>query len=114
MVLEEAGVQEQVVQLDAVQPPVTPRLVLRLDLLADPRHLRLADRRVRAECLGQAASTSLADSPRTNPAMTRASSALVLVTPVPNRAEANFSVVPRSFGRCNVTGPDVVFTVTGQ
>ena len=46
--------------------------------------------------------------------MTRASSALVLVTPVSNRAEANFSVVPRSFGRCNVTGPDVVFTVTGQ
>ena len=46
--------------------------------------------------------------------MTRASSALVLVTPVPNRAGANFSVVPRSFGRYSVTGPEVVLIVTGQ
>jgi hypothetical protein len=53
VVLEEAGVQEQVVQLDAIQPPVPPRLVLGPDLLADPRHRRLADRRVRAARLRQ-------------------------------------------------------------
>ena len=41
---------------------------------------------------------SRVDSPRTNPAITSASSALVLVTPVPNSWEANRSVVPRSFG----------------
>src|SRR5437588_3677313 len=48
---------------------------------------------------------SRVDSPRTNPAITSASSALVLVTPVPNSPEANRSVVARSFGRCTVTGP---------
>jgi hypothetical protein len=35
------------------------------------------------------------------------------VRPVPNSLELNFSVVPRTFGRCRVTGPAVVFTVTG-
>jgi hypothetical protein len=53
-----------------------------------------------------AASTSRVDSPRTNPAITSDSSALVLVTPVPNSREANRSVLPRSFGRASVTGPD--------
>lgn len=61
-----------------------------------------------------AASTSRVDRPRTNPAITSASSALLRVTPVPNSWLANRSVVPRSFGRCNVTGPAVVFTVVGQ
>jgi len=61
-----------------------------------------------------AASTSRVDSPRTNEAITKASSALVRVTPVPNSCEANASVVPRSFGRDSVTGPAVVFTVVGQ
>ena len=44
------------------------------------------------------------------PAITSDSNALVLVTPFPNSCEANRSVVPRTFGRCNVTGPAVVFT----
>jgi hypothetical protein len=57
---------------------------------------------------------SRVDSPRTNPAIISASSALVLVTPVPNSWEANRSVVPRSFGRCTVTGPAVVLIVVGQ
>lgn len=61
-----------------------------------------------------AACTSRVDNPRTNPAITSDSSALVLVTPLPNSWEANRSVVPRTFGRCNVTGPAVVFTVVGQ
>jgi hypothetical protein len=60
------------------------------------------------------ASTSRTDSPRTNPAITRASSAFVLVTPFPNSWEAKRSVVPRTFGRCSVTGPAVVLTVVGQ
>jgi hypothetical protein len=37
-----------------------------------------------------------------------------LVTPLPNNWEAKRSVVPRTFGRCSVTGPAVVFTVVGQ
>lgn len=57
------------------------------------------------------ASTSRVESPRTNPAMTRLSSAWVLVTPVPSSREANTSVVPRSFGRDRVTGPVVVLIV---
>lgn len=60
------------------------------------------------------ASTSRTDNPRTNPAITNASNALVLVTPLPNSWEANRSVVPRIFGRASVTGPAVVFTVVGQ
>jgi hypothetical protein len=51
----------------------------------------------------RAFSTSRTDSPRTKEAMTSESRALVRVTPVPNRREANFSVVPRSFGRWTVT-----------
>jgi hypothetical protein len=58
------------------------------------------------------ASTSRTDRPRTNPAMTSDSNALVLVTCAPNSREANASVVPRSFGRATVTGPAVVLTVT--
>ena len=56
-------------------------------------------------------STSRTDRPRTNPAITSDSSALLLVTVVPNSLEANASVVPRSFGRATVTGPAVVLTV---
>ena len=54
------------------------------------------------------------DSPRTNPAITSVSNAFVLVTPVPNSRETNFSSVPRSFGRATLTGPAVVFTVVSQ
>jgi hypothetical protein len=59
------------------------------------------------------ASTSRVDRPRTNPAMTSDSKALVRVTCLPSSREANASSVPRSFGRSKVTGPLVVFTVTG-
>ena len=58
-------------------------------------------------------STSRTDKPRTNPAITSDSSALDLVTVVPNSFDANASVVPRSFGRATVTGPAVVLTVAG-
>ncbi len=58
-------------------------------------------------------STSRTDRPRTNPAITRVSSAFVLVTPVPNSREVNGSTVPRSVGRSTVTGPLVVLTVVG-
>jgi hypothetical protein len=60
------------------------------------------------------ASTSRTDSPRTNEAITRDSSALVLVTCAPNSREANASLVPRSFGRDKATGPAVVLTVTSR
>ena len=61
-----------------------------------------------------AASTSRTDSPRTNEAITSVSSALVLVTWLPDRRDANASVVPRSLGRARVTGPAVVLTVTSR
>jgi hypothetical protein len=57
---------------------------------------------------------SRTDRPRTNPAITRDSSALVLVTAAPNSREAKVSRVSRSFGRLIVTGPAVVLTVTGR
>jgi hypothetical protein len=49
-----------------------------------------------------------------NEAITSASKALVFVTCLPNSRDANASVVPRSLGRSNVTGPVVVLTVTGR
>ena len=60
------------------------------------------------------ASTSRTGRPRMNDAMTRDSRALVLVTWLPNRREANASVVPRNLGRASVTGPAVVLTVTSR
>ena len=62
----------------------------------------------------RAASTSRTDSPRTNEAITSVSSALVLVTWLPNRRDANASAVPRSLGRDSWTGPAVVLTVTSR
>ncbi len=59
------------------------------------------------------ASTSRTESPRTNPAITSDSKALVLVTPAPSRREAKAMSVPRSLGRSRVIGPAVDFTVTG-
>ena len=59
------------------------------------------------------ASTSRTDRPRTNPAITSDSNALVRVTPVPSSREANASAVPRVFGRCRVTSPAVVLMLTG-
>ncbi len=60
------------------------------------------------------ASTSRTDRPRTKEAITRDSRALVLVTWLPNRREANASLVPRSLGRARATGPAVVLTVTSR
>src|SRR5512135_868120 len=62
----------------------------------------------------RAASTSRTDRPRTNEAITSDSSALVLVTWLPNSRDANASLVPRSFGRDRVTGPAVDLTVTSR
>ena len=62
----------------------------------------------------RAASMSRTDSPRTNEAITSVSSALVLVTWLPNSRDANASVVPRSFGRDSCTGPAVDLTVTSR
>ncbi len=47
-------------------------------------------------------------------AITRDSSAFVLVTCAPNRREANAPVVPRSFGLASATGPAVVLTLTSR
>src|SRR6266851_2858613 len=60
------------------------------------------------------ASTSRTDRPRMKEAITRDSSALVLVTCAPNNREANASVVPRSLGRASLTGPAVVLTATSR
>jgi hypothetical protein len=60
----------------------------------------------------RAASTSRVDRPRTNPAMTSASSALLRDTSLPSSRETNGSVVARTFGRSSVTGPAVLLTVT--
>src|SRR5215212_11811773 len=60
------------------------------------------------------ASTSRTDRPRTKPAMTRDSRALVRHTPTPSSREAKASSVPRSLGRSMVTGPVVVLMVVGQ
>jgi len=54
---------------------------------------------------------SRTDRPCTHPAITRLSTALVRVTPWPRSRDAHAAVVPRSFGRCRVTGPDVVSIV---
>ena len=111
---EEAGVQEQVIQRDLIQAAPRPRLVLVLDLPADGRHGGLGDRGLVAERVGQGglhvADRQAADEGRDD----QDSRALVLVTWLPNRREANASVVPRSFGRASATGPAVVLTVTSR
>ena len=79
--------------------------------------IRLTVERDRAACApstsARAASMSRSDRPRTQPESTKASRALVRVTPSPNRREQNRSWVARSLGRCSSTGPIVVFTVDG-
>ena len=111
---EKAAVQEQVVQHHAIQAAAGPCLVLLLDLLADRRHRGLGDRGLVAERIAKVASTSRTDRPRMKEAITRDSRALVLVTWLPNRREANASVVPRSLGLARATGPAVVLTVTSR
>lgn len=61
----------------------------------------------------RAASMSRSDRPRTQPAITSDSSALVLVTCRPRSREQNGSSVPRTFGRSRCTAPAVVLIVTG-
>jgi hypothetical protein len=111
---KEASVQEQVVQLHLVQAAGCPRLVLVLDLAADRRDGGLGDGGLVASASAKVASTSRTDRPRTKDVMTRLSSALVLVTWLPNRRDANAPAVPRSFGRASTTGPAVVLTVTSR
>ena len=111
MVLEVAAVQEQVVQLDVVEAAgdSSSNWVLISPQIRDTVDFDTAACSPSASI--SAASTSRVDSPRTNPAITSDSSALVLVTPLPNSWEANRSVVSRSLGRASVTGPAVVLTV---
>jgi hypothetical protein len=59
------------------------------------------------------ASTSRVLRPRTNPAITSASSVLVRVTWAPSSWEAKRCAVPRTFGRSRRSGPLVVLTVIG-
>jgi hypothetical protein len=78
---EEGGVQEQVVQHDAITAPGHPGLVLVLDLLAqiaDTLDLEIAAWSPSASA--RLASTSRTDRPRTNEAITSDSSAFVLMT----------------------------------
>jgi hypothetical protein len=59
------------------------------------------------------ASTSRSDRPRTQQEITSVSSALVRVTPWPNRRSHRVAWAWRSLGRCNSTGPSDVFSVLG-
>jgi hypothetical protein len=106
------AVQEQVLQLDPGQVTLLPGS--NSSLIA--RQMRLTvdfDRAASGPSASpKAASTSRVDRPRTNPEMTRASSALVRDTPLPSSREANGWAVPRSLGRSSTTGPAVVFTVS--
>src|SRR6185369_11886689 len=111
---KKGSIQEQVVQHDIAQGAPCPGVVLGLDRLAYLRDSRFRDRGLIPQRLGEVASTSRTDSPRTNEAITSDSSAWVLVTCLPNRREANAAVVPRSLGRSKVTGPAVVLTVAGR
>jgi hypothetical protein len=104
-------VEKQIIQLDLVEPARAPGLELGLDGLADRETVDFEIVACSPSASARAASTSRVDNPRTNPAMTRLSSAFVLVTPAPSSREANFSVVPRIFGRARVTGPVVVLMV---
>jgi hypothetical protein len=110
------AVQEQVVQLDVVQATLPPGVELGSVLTCSQTRETVDLDRVASAPSASASvcSTSRTLSPRTNPAITSDSNAWVLVTPVPNSREAKRSLVPRSFGRCTVTGPVVVFTVVGQ
>ena len=114
VVAKEAGVKQQIVQLQLVETTLLPDGHLFLDLGADPRHRRPDTVAPSPRASAKVASTSRVDSPRTNPAMTMLSNAWVLVTPVPNNCEANASVVLRSLGRAKVTGPLVVLIVVSQ
>lgn len=74
-----------------------------VELGLDHLQMRLAMERETVACGPSAsaglASTSRTEGPRTKPAMTSASRAWVLVTPLPSRREANATLVPRSLRR---------------
>ena len=75
--LEVAALAEQVLQLDPAEIAELPGVELVLDRLADARHGRLGQRRLRPSASASAASTSRTLKPPTNPASTSDSSALV-------------------------------------
>ena len=84
MIFEVAAVQKQVVQLDVVEAAGAPRSNW---VLISPQIRDTVDFDTAADSPSaspRVASTSRVDSPRTNPAITSDSSALVLVTPFPN------------------------------
>jgi len=109
--LEVAAVQEQVLQLYLGQVPGGEDVELGPDRLAYPADRRLRHGRLGAQRLGDGrfhvANRQAPDEPGDH----QDSKALVLVTPLPNRRDANGTVVPRSLGRRSVTGPAVVLTV---
>jgi hypothetical protein len=110
---EMAGVQVQVLQLDLGQAAVRQRS--NSSLMASQTRLTVERDSAASgpSASARAASTSRVDRPRTYPAMTSASNALVRVTCLPSSRDANTVSVPRSLGRSSVTGPAVVLTVTG-
>jgi len=72
---------------------------LGLDHLTDAAHHGARDGRLRTERLSWAGCHVAHGGARTKPAMTSASRAWVLVTPLPSRREANATLVPRSLRR---------------
>jgi hypothetical protein len=82
--LEEAAVQEQVVDLGRGQVAAAPGVELGPQPLADPATGRAADRRVLAENLDQHRLHIAVRQPRTQQEMTSVSSALVRLTLAPN------------------------------
>jgi len=112
--LAAGAVPEQVVQLDLVQTPGRPAVELVLIASQTRLTVDLFNAASAPRASARVAATSRTDRPRTTPAITNDSNALVLVTPAPKSRHAKDSVVPRSFGRSMVTGPAVVLIVVGQ
>jgi hypothetical protein len=104
-------IQEQVLKLDPRQITVLPGI--ELVLIAWQTRLTVDFDRAASgpSASARAASTSRIDRPRTNPEITRASNALVRLTPLPSSRDVNGWSVPRSLGRSSTTGPAVVLTV---
>lgn len=81
VVCEMRSVQEHVVQLDLVETTRAPAVELGGGGLTDPRDRGLRPAGLPPSASIRVATTSRVDNPRTNPAMTRLSNALVLLTP---------------------------------
>jgi hypothetical protein len=99
VVLEEAGVGEEVVEFVVGEVTMLPELELVDEDLADPAHRRLRLRSLLAQRLGQGSLYIAHREPAHEAAMTSDSSAFVRVTPSPSRREAKGSGLPRSLGR---------------